>query len=370
MKRTRIVLTGGHLTPALAVIDELEKDGNWEIHFIGRKHASESSRELAEEVQVIQKRGIRFYFLVPGRLQRKMTVLGIRSLLRIPIGFFQSLILLRKIEPDVVLSFGGYVGFPVTLSAFFLAIPIVIHEQTTVPGLANRLTAQIASKIAVSWQGPANLEQKKVVVTGNPIRSEIFHPNLLLQSQYKLNHKLPTILITGGNQGSHAINIAIIPILPELLNIANVIFLTGSVNIYTDYERASSFSTTDQKGNLLVFKYLQPENFAVVLNLADLVVGRSGANTVSELAATGKPAIFIPLPWSSGKEQYKNANLLEKFGSRILPQKKLNPEALIYAIRLAIKNLAALQKQATLAKKLVSPEAARKLVKVIKSVVQ
>ena len=159
--KTKIVITGGHLNPALAMIEQLEQSGRWEIYFFGRNTTTEISDDPSAESQIIPSLNIPFYAITTGRMQRKASFAGIKSLLKFPVGFLQSLYLLLKIKPHIILSFGGYLALPVCLSGSVLGISVVTHEQTTVPGIANRIVALIAKKIAVSWNIPMGLPARK-----------------------------------------------------------------------------------------------------------------------------------------------------------------------------------------------------------------
>ncbi len=365
MNIKKLLITGGHLSPVLSLIDQLKLNPNWEISVLGRKFGNESSSEASLESKVIPDMGIKFYPINPARLQRKITWAGIKSLLKFPQGVISSYLIISKINPDIILSFGGYVGFYAALVGYFKNIPVVIHEQTTVPGLANRLTARLAKKIAISWEGTNFAQPQKTVLIGNLIRKEIINPDKSKLREFELNSKLPTIFFMGGHQGSHILNQSVIPKLNEYLKIANVIFSTGSIDSYGDFELATkTVDNFDYPGKIHIAKFVTGN----ALHLTDLVVGRSGANTVTEVAFLGKPAIFIPLPWSAGEEQLKNAMLLNEKGSQILNQRDLNPDSLLTRIKEALKNLPLLTQKANLAKKLVDVRSTEKLINLLNTV--
>ncbi len=150
MKLLIVAGGGGHFAPALAVIEKLPKD--WELLVVGRKYVFEGDQSFSLEYQTAKKLNIPFKPLTTGRLQRKFTKYTINSLLKIPVGLAQATAILNGFKPDVVLSFGGYVSVPITLSASILRIPIVIHEQTLEAGVANKLVARFARKICISWE--------------------------------------------------------------------------------------------------------------------------------------------------------------------------------------------------------------------------
>jgi len=368
----KVVITGGHLTPALAVIEELKKRG-WEIIFLGRKYASEGVKTPSIESELIPRMRIPFYTLAAGRIQRRFTRWTIPAILRIPIGFFQAILYLRKLRPDVVLSFGGYVSAPVVFAGWLLRIPVITHEQTTVKGLATKFNSLFAKKIAVSWK--VNLDDfpsQKVVFTGNPIRKDIFKFSEKFWRELNFEKKLPLVFITGGNQGSHTINVAVGEIIPRLVKRANVFLQCGHLNAFGDFEKLRETRNKlpeKLKSRCRVKKYLSGEEMGTLLYKADLVVSRAGANTITELAALGKPCILIPLPWLYQNEQEKNARMLEKVGiAEVLLQKDLSSESLFQLIKKILKNLSTYQKNAAKAKKLVCLKAAEKIADLVEEV--
>lgn len=366
----RIIITGGHLTPALAVIDELIKRGGWEILFIGRKYAVEGDKTPSIEAQIVPKRGILFVSINAGRVQRHFTRYTILALLKIPLGFFQALYCLIRFKPNLILSFGGYVSVPVVLAGWLLRIPAVTHEQTTVQGLATKVNTHFAEKIAVSWpQTLVGFPRQKAVLTGNPIREEIFKVNEKLWRTLNFKKGLPFILVTGGNQGSHVINQAIKEALPQLVKKYNLFHQCGYIAIFGDYDqllKARERLPLKLRKRYHFKKYVTGEEWSTLLRKVDLVISRSGANIITELAALGKPAILIPLPWLYQDEQTKNAQLLTQAGiAEILPQKKLSAKTLSRLIDKTMVNLDRYKKNGARAKKLVKLDAAKRIVDLI-----
>lgn len=295
----KIFITGGHLAPAKAVINKLN---SWEIYYVGRKYAMEGQKALAlEYLELSSWGGLRYLSILTGRLQRKFFVnvgQSIFSLLKIPVGFLQSFWWIIRYRPNVVLSFGGYVGVPVVVCAWLFDIPILTHEQTPVLGLANKIISIFASK----------------VLTFPIIREEI------IKAKVK-DEKL--ILVTGGNQGAHVINVAVGEIIEKLVTKYRVVHQTGDSN-FQDFEKAKKLKNYEVK------KFLSMDEFAELLAKSYIVISRSGANTVNEIAYLGKPAIFVPIPWSSGGEQEKNAQKLVDLGmAEIISQKDLNGKVLL-----------------------------------------
>lgn len=314
----KIVVTGGHIAPALAVIEALPK--NVEVVFVGRKFTFEGDSTASFEYREITKRGIPFFHLQSGRLQRSITRHTIPSLFRLPNGVRQARTLLKEISPDVVLSFGGYVGLPMVTAAATLRIPSVIHEQTTRAGFANRFTARFAAKVCISFETSRTFfPEKKTVLTGNPLRKDI-----LENKKSNTKSVLPLIYITGGSGGSHAINLLVRAHLQELLAISSVIHQTGDAGDFKDYEQLVALRSTLPKilqDRYIVKKFLFSGEAASAMSSSDLVVGRSGINTVSELIYFEKPALCIPLPTGQRGEQEQNALLLTALGlGRMLRQ--------------------------------------------------
>ena len=323
----RIAIIGGHLSPALSVIDALPKDND--VIFIGRKQVLEGDKAISLEEKVITEKGIPFYPITTGRLQRRITRHTLFSLLKLPVGVQQALSLLKKTSPDIVLSFGSYVSLPVVFASFLRSIPIVIHEQTLEAGLANRIAARFATKICISWESSRRFfPAEKTVLTGNPIRK-------FQISNYKYpmsNGRKKLIYVTGGSLGSHAINLLIDGCIERLLDEHLIYHQTGDAREFNDFERLENrkkqLSELKQSRYTLT-KFVSADDIGVLLKQADLVVGRSGINTVSELLYFEKSAILIPLPFSQRKEQKKNALFLERIGlAKVVEQDGLTSEIL------------------------------------------
>jgi UDP-N-acetylglucosamine--N-acetylmuramyl-(pentapeptide) pyrophosphoryl-undecaprenol N-acetylglucosamine transferase len=305
----KIFVTGGHYTPARAVIDELLKNKNYEIFYLGRKYAMEDDDALAlEYLELSNLSNLKYLELTTGRLQRKFWVnprQSVKALLKVFTGLIQSFYYLGKFRPNLVMSFGGYLAVPVVIGAWLLGIPVLTHEQTPVRGLANRIIAPFAKKI----------------LTGNPLRREI------LALKFRPQHSR-TILVTGGNQGSHVINQAV----KTLIKKYPLIIQTGDSR-YNDFEELS-------KLNKNTYKFLTASQMAKALDRAGLVISRAGANICTELAYLGKPAILIPIPWSSGNEQKLNAQWLKEAGiAEILEEKDLNGQTLLSLTKKMFKDL-------------------------------
>ena len=303
---TRIVFTGGgtagHITPNIALIQKLkEKHPDIEILYIG------SSR--GPEKKMIPEIGVKFKGVQTGKLRRYLSFKNMIDFFRLPIGFLQSFFTLLGFKPAVVFSKGGYVGIPVVLAAKALRIPIVLHESDVLPGLANKMASDLADVICMSYVETKDLITRKVkkVVTGNPVREFITKGDRDRGFEFtKLSKDKPVVLVMGGSQGAQHINEALIKALPQIN--ANIIHITGKGKKITD--------DTDQYKSFEYVNKELPDLYAI----SNIIVSRSGANSLAEIDALGIPAILIPIAKAASRgEQTINAEA----------HKKLNPETII-----------------------------------------
>ena len=341
MKLKKLLLAGSHAaTPAYAVAQEIKKRKlSWKIHFIGKKWGMEGENLETLEYEELPKLGVKFHPLESGKIQTKFTRYTIPALFKIPFGFIKSLVYLLKIKPDLTLSFGGASGALTSFWSFVLSIPVIIHEQTASAGRANIFSARFARKIMISRESSKQFfPASKIVLTGNPLNPEL--SLVLPHTSYVIPH---TILVTGGSRGSTRINAALEKILPSLKKKYEVIHLNGKNRL--------SFS-----------------EMAETLLRTDIVVGRAGANTVSEIIALKKPSILTPIPWSYKDEQTKNAEFARNFGiARILLQAELTPERLEREIENLVKDYPNILKRV---KNKVSPDldASKKVVDILEKI--
>lgn len=312
----KILITGGHLAPALAIIEELRKvKKDIEIVFVGRKYALDSEKTISLEYREIEKLGIPFLPLSAGRLTRVMTFRSIRNFLRIPLGFFSAFFILREQRPDIILSFGSFLALPVAFWGYLFGIPVYSHEQTIKPGLANRLISYFSKIIFVAFsEARKYFDPSKTLVSGNPVRNAIFE---IRTKPFEINKDRPVIYVTGGSLGSHSINLHIQKILSDLLMEYIVIHQVGDTKEYGDFEKLQEVRAKlpqNLASNYYLRKHFLEDEIGYVYSLTDLCVGRSGANTFFELQALKIPALFIPLPWSAGREQQKHAEIFAREG--------------------------------------------------------
>lgn len=330
----KIAIIGGHMTPAFAVLDELNNQGYYNIIWIGHAHNQAGNTNLSQEYKITTSKNVPFIDLKTGKIYRtwnKDTFKeGLKALLEIPFGLYRAFKILNKEKPKLIFSFGGYLAVPVVIAAYFLRIPSVTHEQTIVTGLANRIASKFCQKIFISWKENEEVFPKnKTYFTGNPIRNCIFS----VQSQnINFYNNLPIIYVTGGNQGSQIINETITKLLPTLLNDFNIVHQTGNSMVTQDYEKAVAFKANLQ--DELAERYLPKEFYGEneigeILMKSSIIISRAGLNSVTEFMALNKSCILIPIPNSSGDEQMFNAKHLEKLGlAKIIKQIDFTPEIL------------------------------------------
>ncbi len=356
----KIVITGGHFSPAYSLIQELK--GEHDILVIGRQYAFEGDTNETYEYKVCKKFNIPFEVINAGRLQRKFTKHTIPAAARFPQGVAQALKILKKEKPSVIVTFGGYVGLPVAIAARILSIPIVLHEQTLHAGLSARLISKFASVILISFPSSrASFKGKRVVLTGNPIRPELLH------SAKKLKQTKPIIYITGGSTGSHAINSAVSQVVPSLLTKFIIFHQTGDSKEFGDYEKIKKIQTdlpNDLQKSYFVEKFFPPEEVATLIASASFVISRSGINTVTELIALKTPAILIPLPHGQHNEQLQNAKFFESLGlGHVILQDDITPHLLLATIHAMIKEKNEFERKFQQAQIYIHHDAVKKIVK-------
>jgi len=342
----RIALTGGHLTPALAVLEELQQRGFKNFVWIGSSKVQTGTASQSLESRELRLRGIPFFDLKAGKLWRKWTWKtiwkGIYNNLLIPVGFINALFLLLKLKPRLVISFGGYLAVPVIFWSKLLGLRTVTHEQTVTIGVANKVVSFFADKILVSWpESLLHFPSGKTILVGNPIRKSLF---TVRTRNIHFPNNLPLIYVTGGNQGANTINWRLFKILPELLTKANVIHQVGGSTVTGDLDTAAKVKaglSGQLQDRYLYYEDIPGTDLAEIFHKADLILSRAGANSICEILAFGKMAILIPIPWSAHQEQMANASLVAGTGlGYILKQyDAMPPEELAQALDLGLERL-------------------------------
>ena len=317
----KIVMTGGgtagHVTPNIALFPRLKEIG-YDIHYIGSYNGIEKG--------LIEDQGIKYYGISSGKLRRYLDVKNLTDPAKVVKGYFEARKLLKKIKPDIVFSKGGFVAVPVVLAAKNCKIPVIIHESDITPGLANKLAIPSASKVCCNFpETLKHLPEGKAVLTGSPIRKELFSGSRekALNFTGLKGHK-PVLLIMGGSTGSKFINETIRRQLPTILQTYDVIHLCGKDHLDP---------TLNQQNGYLQYEYISQE-LPDLLALADMVISRAGANAICELLALKKPNILIPLSASASRgDQILNAKSFAKQGfSYVLDEDTMTDQQLLEAI--------------------------------------
>jgi UDP-N-acetylglucosamine--N-acetylmuramyl-(pentapeptide) pyrophosphoryl-undecaprenol N-acetylglucosamine transferase len=330
----KIIVTGTHLTPAIELIRQLQKDKkiSWQISYLGRESNSNNINDFSIESKITPSLGVNFYPISCGKFDRRFlpnTIAGIPKTIK---GFIKSLKLINQIKPDIVVSFGGYVSVPTIIVSYLKKIPNITHEQTLTNSLTTKINSHFVKKIALSFNHSKQISQlpkNKVVVTGNLLRYQLFQTTPAIIKNIKLkNNKLPIIYITAGNQGSHTINLVIKKIIPKLEKY-NIIHQTGKKDL-------NKFKKIAQKyNNYFLSDYFDTNTLSWIINHSHIIISRSGANTSQEIVAFGKKSILIPLPKSQQNEQLLNAQWVKKQLPQftiIINNDQLNSKNLLKAI--------------------------------------
>lgn len=373
MRELRILVTGGgsagHISPALAIIATIRQlaseTSDWQPNFLyvgGRRGL---------EAEQVQAQNIPFVGVETGKLRRYLSRENFSDALRVPVGVAQAFKVVKQFRPHVVLATGGYVAVPPVLAAAMLRIPIITHEQTVQIGLANRINARVARRIALSFAAAADelapSLRAKSFVSGNPVRPIIFGGDARRAVKgcgfAPEDDALPTIYVTGGSQGARILNQGIEQVLGPLLEVARVIHQCGKQpgeeQDYTRLRDASSKLDERLRRRYFPTSFVRDE-IADVFALADLVVGRAGAGTITELCALGKPSILVPLVPTGGDEQTRNAQMLEAIGAaKIIKQSEFAGHKLLEAVQVLVADRTVLCAMGEAAKTLARPEAAR-----------
>ncbi len=335
--------------PGIAIARELEKRfENSEILFVvgHQRMESEILSQYGYRAESIDVEGLK------GRGWKK----GVSVITKLPYSFFQSISLINKFSPALVIGVGGYSSGPFCLAARFKGIPTAIHEQNSYPGLTNRLLSGFVKKVFVSFdESKAHLKGKDLVLTGNPVREEFFSDNDI----EKKDSENFTILVVGGSQGAMAINKTFAEALAYLNNNGrhpDVIHQTGK----TDFNRVQKdYKDRTIKGEINPFI----QDMKTAYNRADLVISRAGATTIFELAALGKPSILVPYPYATNHHQEINARSLVRVGgAEMILEKNLTGKSMANAIMKHMDNRPVLEEMGAQAGKMGRRDSAKLIV--------
>lgn len=317
--KPKIVFTGGgtagHVTPNLALIDYYNNQG-WEIFYIGSENGVEKN--------IIADIDVKYYAIPCGKLRRYLSLRNFIDPIKIIGGVFQAYFLLGRLNSEIVFSKGGFVAFPVVVAAWLRRIPVIAHESDFSPGLANKMCFPFVKTLCVNFNAVSShfTNANKVIVTGTPIRQ-----NLLSGDKNKglklcrFNETKPRLLIIGGSLGSENINLCIRKSLDKLLKKFQIIHICGTGKVDDAFKNIEGYCQLEYLGSEL----------GDIFSASDIVISRSGANSVFEILALKKAHIFIPLSkkYSRG-DQIQNARYFKNKGiSFVIEEDELSPDRLL-----------------------------------------
>ena len=311
--------TAGHVTPNMALIESFKKDG-LSMAYIGSIEGIE--KKLIEDMH------IPYYAIQTGKLRRYLTWQHLFEPFKMVVGIFQSFFLLSRLSPQVIFSKGGFVSFPVVFSAWMKGIPVVAHESDMTPGLANKMSMPFVNKFCVNFPNAARYfkDPKQVFVTGTPVR-EVLLAGTKQQGLdlTKLNRDKAVVMVMGGSMGAKKINACVRSSLANLLKKYQVVHLCGKGNIDESLKAMEGY---------VQYEFLGGEMLAQVFALSDMVISRSGANSLYELLTLAKPHLLIPLSKQASRgDQIDNAAYFEKQGvSVVIQESLLNEQTLLEGI--------------------------------------
>jgi len=347
--------TGGHVIPALAIAQQLKKQFAAEVLFIG------TARGI--ETRLVPQSGFPLQLIKVGALNNVSLMTRAKTMFDLPRALWTSGRMVSDFRPDVVIGVGGYASGPAILAAIRRRIPTLAFEPNVVPGFANRLVAHFVSAAAVHFEETCEYFPN-CKVTGVPVREAFF--NIPAKAAGGESGSVPTLLVFGGSQGAHAINQAMIESLPGLrakVPAIHIIHQTGQRdydNVFAAYQRSGISSE--------VHKFIDdmPATFA----RSDLLVCRSGASTVGEITAAGKPAIFVPFPRAADDHQNLNARALERAGAAIVVEESnLGAAYLVETIGALFFDAHRLQSMSEAARSLAHPKAVEEIAEMVEQLI-
>ncbi|UCE71749.1 MAG: undecaprenyldiphospho-muramoylpentapeptide beta-N-acetylglucosaminyltransferase [Nitrospiraceae bacterium] len=349
--------TGGHLFPAIAVARELERSVA-DVHctFVGTVRGIES--------KIIPREGYDIRFIRSEGLVGRGVFSTVRSFMKIPFSIIDARAILKEVAPDIVLGVGGYSSGPVLLCASMMGIPTMIHEQNTLPGLANKILGKFVDTVAVTYHESMGMfPEHKTFLTGNPVRTEILEGDRERGYEtFSLDRNRFTVFVFGGSRGAHQINNAVAEALTYLESLKDHIqFLhqTGDrdFDLVREVYRSKGF-----KGTVIPFAHEMADAYAA----ADLIISRAGATTLAELTACGKAAILVPYPYAAGNHQEINARKLWDMGAaQMILDRDLNGRSLSDLIKHLLEDPDAISAMERTSKSIGSRDATKKIIELV-----
>ena len=335
--------TGGHVIPALAIAEKLRSEYGAEVRFIGTPRGIET--------RLVTAAGYDLRLIKVGALKNVSAITRLKTGIALPTAILESWRFLSEYRAQVVIGVGGYASGPAMLAASLSSIPTVAFEPNVVPGFANRLVAPMVSAAAVHFRETCRYF-RRCQVTGVPVRADFF------RIPPRPRDQRPTLLIFGGSQGAHAINAVTIDSLRALQEAVPGLLIIHQVGECDYNDAQAAYLRAGVAAEVHPFIENMPEAFA----RADLLVCRSGASTVAEVTAAGKPAIFIPFPRAADDHQRRNAEALAHAGAALLiPERELTSERLVNTVSELLRDRARIESMGRAAARLAHPHAAHEI---------
>lgn len=330
--------TGGHINPGIAIANKIkEKEPNSEIVFVG------TGRGL--EKDLVPRAGYELKTIDAHGIERKITVQNLKNLYATFKSISSAKKIMQSFKPDVLIGTGGYICVPTVIAAKKMGIPVVLHESNAFPGVAVKLFKKKADKILVGFEDAKKRldNRENVVVTGNPIKLKkidfsLSEKNKIIK-ETGLKSDKPIVLVFGGSQGAQSINQSLLEIIVNKKNKDYQIMWAAGPEQYKEIKKKLEEVNINIENidNVKIVPYIY--NMEEIMNIADLVVCRSGAMTITEISVVGKPAIFIPFPYATENHQEYNAKVLENVeAAKIILNKDLNSEILGSTINEIVKD--------------------------------
>ncbi|MFO7916252.1 MAG: undecaprenyldiphospho-muramoylpentapeptide beta-N-acetylglucosaminyltransferase [Candidatus Krumholzibacteriales bacterium] len=351
--------TGGHIYPALAVADEMKsRFDSFNPLFVGTRAGLES--------EIIEEFGYSLRFIVSGPMRGRKFWRRIGTLSGMAAGMIQSIIIISRFKPDLVIGFGGYASVSVVVAASVLGKAIVLQEQNSIPGLTNRMLSRFAERIYLGFNHAARFfsDREKLLHTGNPLRSVITEEyEGDAAAAFGLAGDLPVLLAFGGSQGASSLNRAALEYIRSTGGV-QMIIQTGKRDYRMMKSELSGFGD-----RVFVTDYIK--NIREAYEAADIVISRAGALSVSEIASVGIPAILVPYPFSADNHQVENARYLEEAGGAVMVEdSELSGERLGAILDNILSDRQRIGSMAEAARSRGINEAARKIVDDIESILE
>lgn len=346
--------TGGHIIPALAIADELKSAHGADVLFIGTPRGLES--------KLVPQAGYPLKLIEVGQLKNVSLLTKARTMLDLPLSLFRCRALLREFKPDAVIGVGGYASGPAMGAAVLGRIPTLAFEPNAFPGLANRLVGKRVSAAAVNF-APAAKYFRNAQVTGIPVRADFF------RLKPRPAGAPPHLLVFGGSQGARILNATMPKIAPSLLRAIpglTILHQAGARHAESTLAAYQASGAPPERWQVHAFLDDMPKRFEA----ADLVLARSGASTVAELAAAGKPSLLIPFPQAADDHQRKNAEVLAEAGAAgMMIESELTPERLEQTLIRMLADPAGLEQMAEKARGLAHPDATARIAGMVASMI-